>query len=318
MIYADECFPMFQDSHLTLERENGIQTQILDVPFKRFNVSPDGDWLMVATSNECVSIYPIWTDAPVRNICGETGAPDDFPRVSFLSTPETAVIEFKTASHVLDLQSGASLCEIPNVAGRLVDAAAEADAVLFGGPKALTVWESRSCKLLRTISTTERSWGSLGISADGSIVGGIRGSEFMAFHGTDMMTRVSLSVTDRNSSMLLSPNGHLAAIMEGNPGILRIISTDTGITQMKYRMPELNTAGLYTFRHDSQQILITPNDILGILPVPATSTEEVTQQTAGSLTNIRICKDTLLPVTVLPFPTAETVWAPPESCHTQK
>ena len=38
---------------------------------------------------------------------------------------------------------------------------------------------------------------------------------------------------------------------------------------------------------------------------------------AGAFTNYRLCKDTLKPVAVVPFPKPSSVWAPPSLCGTQ-
>ena len=68
-----------------------------------------------------------------------------------------------------------------------------------------------------------------------------------------------------------------------------------------------------TIRQDGNQLLGFDKQHLWSIDIPKHTTQNVLNAT-GQWTNYRVCKSTGRVVPVVPFPPANTIWAPPQSC----
>ena len=319
IVSADNCaasLPIGSARHLTLSRGGEAKARFEGLPFHDFDISPDGSWLEVSTSSECAEFYPIWTEAPPWSICMPESAqtlhlPWQGPTVALLPGPETAVVGTGGPWPVLNLKTGATVCEIPTTAGDPRASARMADAVVFRGADALTVWASRTCSLVGTIPTNARSWnGDVEISADGTVVAVAEGLSPVSFFRADGAPLASARVEDKVISLLLSPDGRRAAVTQ--KGLIRVVDTATGSTLMRYSDP-VSYLRPQAFVEDGSQLLVLARDSIALLRIPSGTPDEV-QREAGNATNARVCQGSLAPVVVLPFPMADSVWADPALC----
>ncbi len=270
-------------------------------------VSPDGAWYWPRNATGCGAVRSVTDPARVEVICPPAQmsfaafSPDGRPVDSFeAGVPAKPVVEVRAVGGgaPVSLAAGPEFCF--QSADRLVTT--DGNGVVEG-------WDLKTMKPTWTVDVG--LGGSPYCSAGMTVVRGKTGG--FAVVGGDGKVRARWPAGDQPvANVLISPDGQRVAASSAS-GHLRLYDLATQAILADLVAKDVGEHAM-VFTPDSTQLLAGSED--GVVYTYDTPPFEAAAalSASGNATNLRVCEKTLAVVPVLPFPPAETVWAPGADC----
>lgn len=190
------------------------------------------------------------------------------------------------------------------------------DQLLLGGWLGdFCLWDAKNHReILRFDGHSDAVVGA-GASADGRFIGSIGWDRTVRLWDarTGALLKILATLPSDPTNLLLSPDGQSLAVgtKEGKVWLWAIPSGELlGTRQAAGAVIDLR------FLPEEQTVRILDSEgMVSDWKRPAPRTAQETLHRSGQLTNYRVCQRSHTVVPVIPFPPAESVWAPPEFCE---
>ncbi|MCP4673916.1 MAG: TIR domain-containing protein [Deltaproteobacteria bacterium] len=239
----------------------------------------------------------------------KTDALDFSPRGDLL-----AVSEYN-GTKLIDLSSGSIVLELVGHRNRIKTASFSNKGKLFasgGDDRAVIIWDVKTGKLVKTLTVSTGRVRVLAFSRDDKYLAAAGGGSLSIWETKNWGLVHTDHETPGIQTLLFSGDGSRIAI--GTSRKLKQWALDEYFTSVEHAHASGWVVALGSKKGSSSFIAATSQGTVFTWDLQLPSLKDVIPST-GERSNLRVCRDSLKVVPVLPFPQPESVWAEEELCH---